>query len=436
MRRLTLLLILMVLTSGGCYRGLGPRNLAGDRTAYIEALGDSWREQILFNIVKLRYHDSLTFLDVSQITQAYTLDASITAGYDVGWGEATKNRSASFAADGSPSTTTQRALTLFPSNALSASVSGAYRTLPTITFAPYSGEVIKEFIFTPLKPVDLFRALIAGWQVDFIVPYCFLSINNVQGMLQDPRKMSELVALWNELDYHDAISYEFGPPPEPILVIPVREQQGNKAGKNEGAKLKPDNNEKKTGGSKPKPTQLDKLTDNLVKFTDNLVKKQKEEPKKEDVAYITLDKEKDPKGVEKFQKLLGLDKSKRKYQVEPVIVPPTQKENLDKISVHPRSVFQILILLAYFVDVPTSQEKWVWPGEKPMALSDIPRFHVQTTTGLMRPNEFAAIRYKDQWFYIPNWDTDTKRVFSGIMGIFSMIKTAPAKEPILTIPVR
>ena len=90
MRRLTLFLILIVLASGGCSRGLGPRNLASDRTAYIEALGDSWKEQLLFNIVKVRYHDALQ-PHVSSITQSYSLDATVNAGYNIGWGEGTTN---------------------------------------------------------------------------------------------------------------------------------------------------------------------------------------------------------------------------------------------------------------------------------------------------------------------------------------------------------
>jgi len=422
LRRLALLLILIVPASGGCSRGLGPRTLAVDRTAYIEALGDSWREQLLFNIVKIRYHDALTFLDVSGITQTYLWNATGSVGYNAGWGAGTKTNTTSVAVGGGLSTSEQRVLPLVPSNTLTAGISSMYQTYPTITYSPIAGEVIKTTIFTPLEPVELFRALIAGWKVNFIIPYCFLSINNVQGIIPNPQKMNELVARWTELDDHDAIIYDFGPPPEP---------------KDEGAKRKPDNKEEKTKGSKSKPTQLDKLTDNLVEFTSNLVKKQKEEPpKKEDVAYITLDKEKDPKGVENFQDLLGLNKSMTKYQVVSVTVPPTQKENLDKICIHSRSVFQILTLLAYFVEVPTSQEKWVWPGKEPIQLPDIPHFHILSTSGLMRPNEFVAIKYKGQWFYIPEWDTDTKRVFSGLMAIFSMMKTAPAEKPILTIPVR
>ncbi len=424
MRRVTLFLILIVLASGGCFRGIGPQSIPPDRTAYIEALGDSWREQLLFNIVKLRYHDALTFLDVSGITQAYTLNAAVNASNVIGWGAETRTR-----ATGGATTSDSTVLGIVPSNGLTAGFSGYYQSTPTITYTPIAGEVIKSTIFSPLKPSDLFHALIAGWQVDFIIPYCFLSINNVQGILQNPSEISgmiKLVKLWKELDEANAISFKF----EPL------KPEDNEAGNDEGAKGKPDNKGEKTNGPKPKPTQQDKLADNLVEFTNNLVKKQKEEAsKKEETAYIILDKEKYPKAtVEAFQELLGLDKTLNKYEVVQGI-PPT-KRNLDKIYVTSRSVFQVLTLLAYFIDVPPSQNDWVWEGENPLKLTGIPHFHVMTTPGLLRPNEFAAIKYKGNWFYIPNGDTDTKRVFSGLMAIFSMMQTSPSVNPILTIPVR
>ena len=71
-----------------------------------------------------------------------------------------------------------------------------------------------------------------------------------------------------------------------------------------------------------------------------------------------------------------------------------------------------------------------------MAWSNIPHFWIQSEIGLTKPNEFAAIKYKGHWFYIPNGDPATKRVFSGLVAIFSMMETAPADKPILTIPVR
>jgi hypothetical protein len=160
---------------------------------------------------------------------------------------------------------------------------------------------------------------------------------------------------------------------------------------------------------------------NAIRYTFEAVTE--EAPKSKETAFITLDREKAPTKVEEFQKLLDLDKNLKKYQVIPGI--PPKKANLDKIYVRSRSVYQVLYMLANFIDVPTSQKNWVWPSVKPLKWRAIPHFHVMTTPGLLRPDEFAAIKYKGNWFYIHNEDTDTKRVFSGLMEIFSMMETAP-----------
>jgi hypothetical protein len=47
--------------------GIGPGPVPRDRIDYGSAIGDSWKEQSLLNIVKLRYADMLIFLEVAQV---------------------------------------------------------------------------------------------------------------------------------------------------------------------------------------------------------------------------------------------------------------------------------------------------------------------------------------------------------------------------------
>ena len=62
-----------------CYN-LGPRTVVHDRFNYQESLSRSGMEQLLLNIVKVRYHEAPVFLEVGQIVSGYSLEGQLSAG--------------------------------------------------------------------------------------------------------------------------------------------------------------------------------------------------------------------------------------------------------------------------------------------------------------------------------------------------------------------
>jgi len=62
---------LLFLETACLHPKIGPQSLPRDRAAYSIGLADSWKEQTLLNIVKLRYIDAPTFVDISSITTGY-----------------------------------------------------------------------------------------------------------------------------------------------------------------------------------------------------------------------------------------------------------------------------------------------------------------------------------------------------------------------------
>ena len=63
---------------------IGPGTVPHDRIDYATSIGNSWKEQTLLNIVKLRYSDMPIFLEVAQVIAGYQLQSSFGASFTAG----------------------------------------------------------------------------------------------------------------------------------------------------------------------------------------------------------------------------------------------------------------------------------------------------------------------------------------------------------------
>jgi hypothetical protein len=137
----------------GC-SGIGPGTVERDRFDYVNALSDSWKKQMLLNLVKIRYLDAPVFLDVSSVISQYAIEGQINLGAT--W------RSSSVLGDNQ-----------------TVGGSGKYSDRPTITYSPLSGDKFYRSLMTPI-PIRAFLFLIeSGYPVDFLYRICVQTINGV-----------------------------------------------------------------------------------------------------------------------------------------------------------------------------------------------------------------------------------------------------------------
>ena len=77
--KLTLTVLGLALALTGC-RSLGPSTIKRDRFQYANAVSDSWKEQLLLNIVRARYADVAAFVEVSSMVSGYSLESKLAVG--------------------------------------------------------------------------------------------------------------------------------------------------------------------------------------------------------------------------------------------------------------------------------------------------------------------------------------------------------------------
>ena len=81
LRIVTVLLLSSIISGCG---SIGPNTVYRDRFDYITAISESWKQQTLLNIVKLRYADVPVFMEVGQVISGYELETTISAGGTLG----------------------------------------------------------------------------------------------------------------------------------------------------------------------------------------------------------------------------------------------------------------------------------------------------------------------------------------------------------------
>ena len=239
---------------------IGPGTVPHDRIDYGSSIGNSWKEQTLLNIVKLRYADMPIFLEVAQVIAGYQLQSTLGTSFTAG------NFNAAVIG---PFTATGNA-----------TAAGTYTDRPTVIYQPLTGVDFLKRLMTPIPPSSVLFMIQSGYAADRIMPIMLDSINglnNESNRLRRPAdpKFTRLVELIREGQLAGAIQIRierpkdgaessvliFGPSKDPELANKGREIKSILG-------IKPDLRELKVnyGGYSGKDDEIDMMTRSMLQI--------------------------------------------------------------------------------------------------------------------------------------------------------------------------
>lgn len=202
------LIFILGLILSGC-AATGPRALKSTRINYNLALQQSCNEQMLLNLVRLRYRDNPVFLEVNSISTQYSLGGSINAGASIKEAEP---------------------------DSYSAGLNLSYAEKPTITYIPLQGEKFVERLFSPIPVEHLILLYHSGWNVARIFRLCVQQLNELQNApsasgptpefkpeFEDFYRATQLLRFLQQKRLLDFV-YRPGEPPTPGMYLDEKAQ--------------------------------------------------------------------------------------------------------------------------------------------------------------------------------------------------------------------
>jgi hypothetical protein len=354
------LLLLIVLGQVGCV-SIGPGTVTRDRFDYSSAVAESWKSQMLMNLVKLRYGDAPVFLDVGQIISGYTVEGTLSAIGTL--------------------FSTHGIVPGVPDSSVGLGAQGRYTDRPTITYAPLVGERFARAMMTPLPPPAILSLIQAGYPVDGVLRLTVHEVNGLRNRYGGDLRVR---------------------PADPAFYALLRHLRRIQTAGGIGLR---------------------------VQRTD-----------RGETILMTLRQQVDAAAAEAIlavQQLLGLDPAAQDIRV----VYGSIAENDKELAILSRSILEILVDLSSLISVPEAHVLERRVGATPIDEADAEgplKPLIRIGSSAERPGDaFAVVRYRGHWFAIDDHDLPSKRLFTFLMFLFTLVETS-SKEgaPIVTIPAQ
>jgi hypothetical protein len=260
---------------------------------------------------------------------------------------------------------------------LQAGGSGLWSNTPTVTYQPLLGDRFTRSLLQPIPPVSIFQLLQGGWSASLVFPTVIGSVNGLRnasaGVAADPG-FAELTELLSRVQRAGNIGIETQPRKDGSGVLVVIRRQG--------------------------------------------------------ASDATLGDE-----SHRIRELLGLPGDATDFEIAYGLYPRAPNQ----VAVVTRSMMEIMVQLGFGIDLPAEdvERGRVLPGQRQAGdAQGKPLVNIKSSRDAPAES-YAAVRYRDHWYWIDDGDIPSKRTFTFLMILFSLAETGQGvAAPVVTVPSR
>ena len=411
-RSFLIALLALGLGLSGC-TSLGPQTLDHARLQYNEVIKRTTEEQLLLNIVRLRYTDTPSSLAVSAIAAQFERSQSIgllpfftAAGGDI-------NRSFT---------------TVLPQ----AQIMGADR--PTFSLTPLDDQEFTRKLFTPLPLDGVIYLAKTTWPISKVFRLYLENLNwvpNAETASGPTPRQAPPAA-----DFLRGIAALQRLQDRGALVFGMAEQ------------------EETLGGSLPagavSARDLIDAARNGMEYRPDAGGRSWRLLRRSSYPVVRIDpRELDSPDARSFAEVFGLKRGISEFRLTQETLQPFRAaqaaDGLAQLDLETRSLLQALYYVSHGVEVPDAHRaRGLATVTRDAAGQDFDwqqvmaeLFRVRSQPGTERPaNAHVAVRYKDHWFYVDEADQDSKSTFSLLVELSRLELTGKSGPgPQLTLPI-
>lgn len=407
-----LLATLLILTVGlGC--NLGPHAMESSRLRYNEAVKKTSEEQLLLNIVRMRYSDSPSSLAIANIADQREIAGGLSA-------------TPFFTSAAAGDLGTYQGIVL-PQG----SVSGVHR--PTLSFTPDDDLEFTRRLFTPMSLDGMAYLVRTTWPISTVFRLWLENLNWVSNAETasgpTPREPPEFADFLMGIEALQRLQ-------DRRMVVLYHEERDE--ARTDGL----------TCGEGMAAAAVDAVRAGFEYRDCGDGNWRVMEKKPHTVLRIGQVPDNDS-DFQTFCEAFHLDPARRSFDLTTDQLDPflegTPATGIRVVNLETRSLLQVLFFVAHGVDVPAEHLECgiapatSYPDGAPFEWQDVlgGLFQVHCAKGRKPPRcAHTAIFYQGYWFYIDERDRDSKATFSLMMEVSRLeLGTTQKTTPILTIPL-